>query len=244
MNALGIIGSMDLEMEIIKEDMKISRIERYGGFKFYLGKAYGINIILTSCGIGKVNAASCTQILITKFLVTSIINTGIALSLKNQINTCDIVISDNITYHDVKIIQMKNYFPFKQSFKGDKYLKELILLAYNNLTPKLFKLHYGKIVTGENLPMNELSKASILNNYNPHCIETEGAAIGHVSYINNIPFIIIRCISDNNEGNPSMEYEKFEAIASNNSANLILSLLKVMGNNNYTSEIPMDSISP
>ncbi len=228
MKTIGIIGAMNIEIELIKNKIIIEDERKYAGFIFYIGKYKGLNIILTSCGIGKVNAASCTQILIDRFNVTEIINTGIGGSLNKKVGLCDIVISENVTYHDVRQTQMKTYFPFKEFFTANKQLVEIAVKAYENMSPKEYNYHIGRIVTGEAFVCDDDLKEEIISRYNPYCVEMEGAAIGHVAEINEVPFIIIRSISDNADDNATLNYDEFEIIAANNSAMIILNMLDLI----------------
>lgn len=228
MRTIGIIGAMDVEIRLIKERLEIIDEKTYAGFKFCICKFKSINIVLTACGVGKVNAASCTQILIDRFNVTEIINTGIAGGLYSKIKVCDIVISDNVTYHDVKQAQMKNLFPFKECFKANNHLKEIAIKAYENSMLNNYNYYVGRIVTGEAFVSDDKLKELIIRDYSPHCVEMEGAAIGHVADINDIPFIVIRSISDNADNDASFSYDEFEEKASNNSAILVLKMIELL----------------
>ena len=225
---IGIIGAMDVEIELIRSNITIENKKQYAGFTFYEGTYKGLNIVLTCCGGGKVNASSCTQILIDKFNVTGIINTGIAGSLNEKVKLCDIVISDNVTYHDVRKTQMKTCFPYKEFFTANENLMNLAVKAYENSAIKNSNYHIGRIVTGEAFVSDNALKSAIINNYSPYCVEMEGGAIGHVAEINEVPFLIIRSISDNADDNATMNYDEFEAIAANNSAKLVLNMLELL----------------
>lgn len=229
MKVIGIIGAMNIEIELIKDEMTILSVVQYAGFKFTVGKYKNLNVVVTSCGIGKVNASCCTQILIDRFNVTEIINTGIAGSLNKKVKLCDIVISDNVTYHDVRPDQMKSCFPYKEFFTASEQLRVIAIKAYENTTLKRCNYHIGRIVTGEAFISDNELKRVIIDRYQPYCVEMEGAAIGHVSEINGIPFIIIRSISDNADSNASINYKEFETIAANNSASLVLNMLELIG---------------
>lgn len=233
MKVIGIIGAMDIEIQLIKDRMIIANKKQYAGFIFYVGKYKDLNIVLTSCGVGKVNASSCTQILIDRFNVTEIINTGIAGSLNEKVKLGDIVISDNVTYHDVRQVQMKSCFPFKEFFTANEQLKGLVIKAYENSIFNNYDYHIGRIVTGEAFVSDNNLKNAIITDYNPHCVEMEGGAIGHVAEINGIPFIIIRSISDNADDNATLSYDEFETIASNNSAKLVLNMLELINDKIY-----------
>lgn len=223
---------MPVEIDLIKDNLKMIIEEEYAGFKFYICDKENIKVILTSCGIGKVNAASCTQILIDKFNVTHIINTGIAGSLSESVKICDVVISNSVTHHDVRKSQMVSCFPFKEEFESDKFLIEIATKAYENLESNKFNYHIGKIVSGEAFISDCNLRNLIIEEYSPHCVEMEGSAIGHVSYINSTPFLIIRSISDNADDNSMNSIVDFEKISANNSALLVLNILDILDKTN------------
>lgn len=228
MKRIGIIGAMDIEIQLIKDKMTIIGEELHAGFKVFIGKFKDIEIILTSCGVGKVNASCCTQLLVDKFGVEGVINTGIAGSLNSKVKVCDIVISDNVTYHDVRKSQMKTFFPYKEHFTASEKLRDIAIRAYEKITERNYNYHIGRIVTGEAFISDNQLKNTIIKNYAPYCVEMEGAAIGHVAEINDVPFIIIRSISDNADSEATISYDEFETIASNNSAELVLNMLELI----------------
>lgn len=159
--------------------------------------------------------------------VKHIINTGIAGSLNKDVKICDIVISDNVTHHDVRKEQMKRWFPFKECFESDKFLIETAIKAYKKIDSNKFNYHIGRIVSGEAFISDCNLRDLIIKEHSPYCVEMEGSAIGHVACINNIPFLIIRSISDNADDN-STNYIDFEKIAANNSAILVLNILNIL----------------
>lgn len=226
MKTIGIIGAMDVEIEMILKEMESLKINNYGGFKIYTGNIAGKEIVLSRCGTGKVNAAACTQILIDRFGVDVIINTGIAGSLHGEVKICDVVISTAVTYHDVRKGQMINLFPNKESFKADV---KLISLANESCTKILdqenLRYHTGLIVTGEQFVAEKALKDKIVEGYKPLCVEMEGGAIGHVAYLNSVPFVVIRSISDNADDEATMNYEEFEKTAAHHSAKIVLQMI-------------------
>lgn len=228
MGNIGIIGAMDIEVQLIKDKITISDKKQYGGFKFYLAKYKDFNVVITCCGVGKVNASSCTQILIDKFNVTKIINTGVAGSLNEKVKLCDIVISDNVTYHDVNKFQMKECFPYKEFFNAEKQLIKLAIKAYESIVSQNYNYHVGRIVTGEIFVEDDVLKEKIIHDYNPYCVEMEGGAIGHVAYINEVPFVVIRSISDNADKNATAKFDEFKNFSADNSATLVLKMLDLM----------------
>ena len=228
MNRIGIIGAMKIEIELIKNEMLYIDEKVYAGFKFYLGKYKNVDIIVTNCGVGKVNAATCTQILIDKFNVSKIINTGIAGSLNDNVKVYDTVISDNVTYHDVRQVQMTNWFPYKEFFTANKELINLAVTEYKNIESKGNNYHIGRIVSGDSFISDNNLKKCIIDCYKPYCVEMEGAAIGHVAEINEIPFVIIRSISDNADDEATITYEEFEKISADTSAKVVLKMLELL----------------
>jgi adenosylhomocysteine nucleosidase len=228
MNVIGIIGAMDLEIELLRNNMNLIKKDTIAGINYYIGKIEEKDVILTCCGIGKVNAAACTQILIDRFKIDCIINTGIAGGLHKDVKVCDLIISNDVTYHDVRKLQMKNHFPFKECFEGDKKLIECAVRACEISKNEDWNYHIGRIVTGECFVSDNIFKKSIIEEYSPHCVEMEGAAIGHVAHINNIPFVVIRSISDNADSEATMCYEAFEKISAEHSSAIVLNMIKII----------------
>ncbi|MDX5475209.1 MAG: 5'-methylthioadenosine/adenosylhomocysteine nucleosidase [Bacillaceae bacterium] len=225
MKKIGIIGAMQLEIDLLLEKIELRKEYEIAGFPFLTGVINGKEIVVTRCGVGKVNSASCTQILINKFDVNCIINTGIAGSLREDVGVCDIVISTDVTHHDVRKAQMKNLFPFQETFSACEELKNL---AQKICELKNINHHCGRIVSGESFVKEKMVKDTLIKEYSPACVEMEGSSIGHVSYINKIPFLIIRCISDNADEHASTSYEEFEEIAGKQSASVVLEMIKAL----------------
>lgn len=228
MERIGIIGAMDIEIELLLGNLKLQKKEKIAGFVFHLGKLFGQDVVITSCGVGKVNAASCTQILISKLGVQGIINTGIAGGLHKDIEVCDVVISRDVTHHDVRKRQMKNWFPHQEYFEGDKKLIDVAEKAFKNSQDINSSCHLGRIVSGECFVDDTQLKEQIMKDYSPHCVEMEGAAVGHVAYINGVPFVVIRSISDKADGEATMSYEKFEKITAQNAATIVMNMMKIL----------------
>ena len=226
MKKIGIIGAMDVEIELLKSKFDINKKENIAGFDFFFGSIDNKSIIITSCGGGKVNAAACTQILIDRFHVDGIINTGIAGGLHESVKICDIVISSNVTHHDVRKRQMESCFPYKEYFQADERLIEAAVKACELHHSPEWNYHIGRIISGESFIEDSEIKKNLIRDYSPHCVEMEGSAIGHVAHINNIPFIVIRSISDNADDDATMSYREFESIAANKSAEIVFSMIE------------------
>ncbi|MGG5737082.1 MULTISPECIES: 5'-methylthioadenosine/adenosylhomocysteine nucleosidase [Bacillus cereus group] len=225
MNRIGIIGAMQIEIDLLLEKLHIKEEHTIAGMPFYKGNYMDTEIIITRCGVGKVNAAACTQILINKFDVDTIINTGVAGGLHPDVKVGDLVISTNVTHHDVSKNQMKNLFPFQESFIASKELRELAREACNSSSLNV-PVHEGRIVSGECFVEDSKLKEQLVTEYAPHCTEMEGAAIGHVAHINDIPFLVIRSISDSADDEAQVSYEDFAKTAANYCSEIIVEMLK------------------
>lgn len=228
MKKIGIIGAMDVEIKLLLDNIESLTKEKTGGFLYYMGKLYGKDVVITSCGVGKVNAASCTQTLINKFGVDGIINTGIAGGLHEDVEVCDVVISRDVTHHDVRKKQMKNWFPHQEYFEGDRKLIETAEKAFKNSEGINSSCHLGRIVSGECFVDDTQLKEQIIKEYSPHCVEMEGAAIGHVAHINDVPFVVIRSISDKADEEASVTGKEFEKITAQNAATIVMNMMKIL----------------
>ena len=227
MNRIGIIGAMQIEIDLLLEKLHIHEEYTIAKMPFYKGVFKNKEIIVTRCGIGKVNAASCAQILIDKFEVDCIINTGVAGGLHPDVKVGDLVISTNVTHHDVAKNQMKNLFPFQETFTANEELRELARKACHASDLDI-NVHEGRIVSGECFVEDAKLKKKLLDEYAPHCTEMEGSAIGHVAFMNDIPFLVIRCISDSADDEATISYENFAEIAANHSSEVIMQMIKNM----------------
>ncbi|WP_031556644.1 5'-methylthioadenosine/adenosylhomocysteine nucleosidase [Lachnospira multipara] len=226
---IGIIGAMDEEVEQIIAAMDIEREEAKASMNFRAGKLNGKDVVVVRSGIGKCNAAACTQILVDDFKADYIINTGIAGSLRPEIDIADIVISDDVLHHDVDVTGFGyelGQVPRMDTlaFKADERLVKLAKEAIAKVLPEI-KGHVGRIVSGDQFISDRDTKDRIESTFKGYCTEMEGASIAHVSHINNVPFVILRAISDKADDSATMDYPEFEKQAIANSVKLIKELV-------------------
>lgn len=226
MNRIGLIGAMQVEIDLLLNEIKVQKETIVAGFQFIIGKFNEEEIIVTRCGVGKVNAAACTQLLINEFKVDYIINTGVAGSLREDVQLLDMVISSDVVHHDVRKAQMKNLFPFQEAFRANE---KLIKFAKDACLEAGVSCHIGRVASGESFVETTYLKESICKNLSPHCVEMEGSAVGHVAFINKVPFIVIRCVSDFANEEAFMDYQIFEQKAGNQSAAIVLSMIRNFG---------------
>lgn len=227
---LGIIGAMDVEVDSIKSELENIEIKNIATMDFCKGIIAGKEVVVVKCGVGKVNAAICTQILISVFGVSALINTGVAGSLNNDINICDIVVSTSALEHDMDVTVLgyaKGVIPGmdQSEFKADE---NLIKLAKDSAKEAGLdvKVLEGKVVSGDQFIGTHEVKNYLRDNFNGDCAEMEGASIAHTAYLNKIPYVVIRAISDKAEGGLQMYYPTFEAKAAENSIKLINYMVK------------------
>ncbi|WP_455538476.1 5'-methylthioadenosine/adenosylhomocysteine nucleosidase [Terrisporobacter sp.] len=234
MKKIGIIGAMELEVTTLRSLMDIENIVKKPSLTFYEGKLEGKDIVLVQCGIGKVNSALCAQILISEFNVDAVVNTGVAGAIHPSLDVNDIVISTEAIQYDVdatafgyekgQIPQMDN-----SVFKADE---RIINAAYESsleqVKDKGFKIVKGRIATGDIFISSRELKEELENNFNAYCGEMEGGAIAHACYVNNIPFVIIRAMSDRADGSADVTYDEFVIEAAENSKDIVLKMLRAL----------------
>ena len=225
MSKIGIIGAMDLELEELKSKMQISQIVKKANMDFYEGTLGGANVVIVKCGIGKINAALCVQILADIFSVTHVINTGIAGSLNAKLDIGDILISKDALHHDMDVtifgyaLGEVPQMGFRE-FRADENLIQLAKTTCEEVNPDLHVL-VGRVVSGDQFISSKEVKERLISNFQGDCAEMEGASIAHGAYLNNIPFVIIRAISDKADDSAEMDYPTFERAAAKHSARLV-----------------------
>ena len=230
MKKIGIIGAMDIEVAGLKADMEIKREIRKAKMDFCEGVLKGQDVVVVKSGIGKVNAAVCTQILVDEFQVDAVINTGIAGSLNAKIDIGDIVISTDVVHHDMDAVNF-GYEPGQIpqmdvfSFAADETLAKLAEEACLEVNPEISVFH-GRIVSGDQFVADKAVKERIVNLFHGYCTEMEGASIAQAAYLNEVPFVILRAISDKADDSASEDYPTFEKKAAQHCINLVEKLLE------------------
>lgn len=230
MNKIGIIGAMDEEVNIIKSMIKKATVNTIASMEFCEGELFGKNIVVVRCGIGKVNAAICTQILAAVYHIDAVINTGVAGSLRNEIDITDIVLSTDTLQHDVDATGF-GYEPGAiprmdiSTFQADLGLLELSKEVCAEVIPSV-GIHTGRIVSGDQFISDSEKKEWLAEHFKGYCTEMEGAAIAQAAYLNGIPFLIIRAISDKADHSAEMTYAEFEELAIGHTVKLLCGLLE------------------
>lgn len=214
MNIIGIIGAMEEEVNQLKSRMTQVKVKTKAGMDFYEGLFQDRKCIIVRSGIGKVNAAVCTQILIDDFGAGLVINTGIAGSLKAEINIGDMVIATDTLQHDMDATGFGyayGHIPRMKTsvFKTEDTLSQLAFQVCKRANTDI-EVFLGRVVSGDQFISEKDKKNWIAEQFKGYCTEMEGAAIGQAAYLNNIPYLVIRAISDKADDSAHMDYGKFE----------------------------------
>ena len=224
---LGIIGAMELEVETLLAQMENKASATVAGSTFHEGKLSGLDVVVVQCGIGKVNAALCVQILCDRYQITHVVNTGIAGSLSAQLDIGDLLVSRDAMYHDFDCVHFGYDFGKVpgmdvNAFPADETLIKLAYDAAQQVHPGHVVM--GRVATGDQFVADQSLKDRIIANTQALCTEMEGAAIAHTAYRNRIPFVILRAISDKADHSVEMDYPTFERQAAHRCAAVTMAL--------------------
>jgi len=226
----GIICALDVELEKIRELMKVEGELEYSGIKYTLGQISGKQAVCAVCGVGKVFAAICAQTMIMKFRPDEIINVGVAGSLSAELGIADIVIARQLVQHDMDVTALGlprgqilgtelRYIPTTEEIR-DKLLSCIFSLNGSG-EEKAIKAITGTIASGDQFIAKKAQKQLIIAEFDALACEMEGAAIAQVCHINKVPFGVIRAISDSADSSSKMDYKVFSKLAAANTAKIM-----------------------
>ncbi|MFW2490849.1 5'-methylthioadenosine/adenosylhomocysteine nucleosidase [Clostridium chromiireducens] len=228
---IGIIAAMAEELEILLKDVTLEEKNEKANMTFHKGKLYGKDVVTVVCGIGKVNSAICTQILASEYKVDRVINVGVAGGIGKNIYPGDIVVAENLVQHDMdttafgdKMGQIPRLDTF--DFKCNAEMISIAKKACESI-PELNSFT-GRIVSGDQFIANIEKIQWLDKEFGAISCEMEGASIAQVCYLNSIPFVVIRSISDNANNGAHMDYQKFIPVAVKNSTRILKQMLEMM----------------
>ena len=229
MAKLGIIGAMQVEVEILLSAMNNKVEKTIAGSTFYEGTLENLEVVVVQCGVGKVNAAICAQILCSCFEITHLVNTGIAGSLCADLDIGDLVVSTDAMYHDFDCVHFG--YPYGKvpgmdvtSFPADEAMIGYAFDAAEAVNPGHTKK--GRVASGDQFVAVKELKEKIIANTQGLCTEMEGTSIAQTAYRNGLPFVILRAISDKADDSAEMDYPTFERIAAHRCAEVTKNLAK------------------
>ena len=232
---IGIIGAMEIEVVKLRDQLSNRKEQKKGGFTFYTGNLNNVEIVLLQSGIGKVNAAIGAALMIDNFQPDFVINTGAAGGFPSDLKVGDIVISQKVIHHDMDCTvfgyKMGQVPGMPASFDANEKLIGLADKSIHLLTDLTTKK--GTIVTGDQFMNNPEATQRIKNIFpDADAVEMEGAAIAQTCYQFQTPFVVIRSISDIAGQENAMQYEEFVETAAVNSANMVIEMVRELGNQN------------
>lgn len=229
---IGIIGAMDTEVDNIKTQVKNKALSTVAGVDFVCGFIDDVNVCVAKCSPGKVNAALCTQAMIDNFDIDMIINVGVACSLSEDVIIKNVVIASDVCEYDIDITALGEPKGFINGLnvikvKTDgKISEQLARIAINHGE----KIHRGTIASGDTFIADNELKKTLSTEFGAICGEMEGGAIGHTCAANNVPFAVLRSISDGGNENAQLDYPTFKKIAAEISTAIILEFIKLQKN--------------
>lgn len=216
---IAIISAMKIELEYLLSKVHLTTIKKRKKLEIQYAFFGNHELILATCGVGKVNAAIFTQMLLDTETVDLVLNVGIAGGLSDAL-PLEVVLGTSYCHHDVRPNQMAALFPFQQVFEPRKELinriKEIPELA----------IKCGRISSGENFIDNSRERERIYETFQPYAVDMETSAIAHCCYVNNIDFIALRCISDLADENADKNYVSYERIAAEKAGSAVLKILE------------------
>jgi adenosylhomocysteine nucleosidase len=237
---LGIIGAMEVEVDLLLGHMAVDGATQVSGTVFYEGSIAGTPVVVVRCGIGKVNAAMTTQTLIDRFGATHVINTGVAGGLDPSLEVGDIVVSADAVQHDMDVTGLgyvRGMAPEMTSltieggkafFEADERLRALAVAAAAEVAPEVTTIE-GRVASGDLFVCEDADRERILKTFGAHCCEMEGAAIAQVCWRNRVPFVIVRAISDKADDSSKDNYRSAEAETGEHCARIALRTIGLLG---------------
>ena len=228
---IGIIAAESKEMNEIKKLMKNIEEKDLFNLQFFTGKIEEEECVLVECGEGKVNAARTTQIMIDNFKIDKLVNVGSAGAINEDLNVKDVVIADKLVQYDFDIsglgYEKGEICNIGKYIYCDKTLVEECKQAIENIENDSYKVVIGTIATADSFCDKPEIAKMVRKEFNAECVEMEGAAVAQVCYLDKIPFLVIRGISDTPNGNNKIDFRKYLEIASKQSAKILQNLINI-----------------
>ena len=218
---------MKVEADGIKAKIEDAKHETVSGIEFVSGRLGEKNVVVAQCGVGKVFAALCTEAMILRYSPDCIINTGVAGALDPGLSILDVVVADSVVQHDMDtsalgdpagMISGINIVNIPADSRVCNALCEGVRAAGANVL-------CGTVASGDQFVSDSETKAKIHTVFGAASCEMEGAAVGHVCYVNGVPFGVIRAMSDGGDDAANMDFPTFAAKAAEISSAAVLEFL-------------------
>lgn len=219
--SIGIIAAMQVEIEAVRGIMVNPAEVQQGRFKFTSGTISDRHIVVADCGIGPVNAALVTQKMIDSFHVERIIHTGIAGALVTGCPPQTVILADSCCYHDFSHEILNTFFPFQSVFYSDPEMLEIAKAALGRDNP----LRVGRIVSGNSFISSSAVRKQIIELVGGLCVDMESAAVAHTATINEVPFLVVRAVSDLADDDAETVYEEHKAPSARAAAEVVMAVV-------------------
>lgn len=226
---VGIIGAMQEEVRLLQQRLQEAAVQHHAGMMFYTGRLHGRQVVCVKSGVGKVNAAVCTQVLIARFGAEAILFTGVAGALDPSLEIGDIVISSSSMQHDMDATPLgfaRGEIPYQEvyDFPSDSGLIRLAEQACGRVYPGRCRI--GKVLSGDQFIADRDAVKWMHEALNGTCVEMEGAAVAQVCHLYGIPHVIIRSMSDKADGSAHVNFEEFKGEAAEKSIAIINEMIQ------------------
>lgn len=234
--AIGIIGAMEQETTGLLAQLEDIKQNTYADLTFYQGVLAGNTVVLVQSGVGKVNAAICTQILVDHFAIKAVINIGLGGGIDPCREIGDIVISNSAVYHDFDVTVFgykpgeipslqQSYFPANPTLRQIAYSAATVVVGKN-------RCQLGLIASGDQFISSTKQKQYLYETFGADCVDMEGTAIAHTAFANQIPYVIIRIVSDKADSTAPQDFTEFSNQAINQLNRIVI---KTISNYSITS---------
>ena len=228
---VGIIGAMAVEVALLKEQLADTEVQAVAGMDFCVGTLGGTPVVVVQSGIGKVNAGICTQVLVDRFGVDAVVNTGVAGSLDGRIDVGDLVVSTDCVWHDFDVTPL-GYAPGQVpgldtlAFPADEGLHACALAAAREVAPEVAAWE-GRVVSGDQFVADEATRRRLAEGFGGRCCEMEGTAIAQAAWLNGVPFVVVRAISDKPGSDEQVvDYNTFEEASARRCAKIVARIVE------------------
>lgn len=224
--SIGIMSAMAEEIELYLDTCTIVSTAQRAGLTFHRARHEGHDLVLVKAGVGKVNAALCTQLLVDVFDVKTVICTGAAGALHDQFDIGDIVVAEDCVQHDLHV-EFMGLPPGAIPFSDLRFFSASTPLVEQALDVELtdHAVHAGRVCTGDTFVQDAVVRDKIRRDLDGDCVEMEGAAVGQVCTLNSVAFLLVRALSDRADGSSDEDFEAFFQEAARSSAQIVLQLL-------------------
>ncbi|GAB6929707.1 5'-methylthioadenosine/adenosylhomocysteine nucleosidase [Paenibacillus sp. JCM 10914] len=221
---IGLIGAMDEEVKLLLDQLENKEISVKAGVTYASGLIHGKPVVVCKSGVGKVNAAVTTQVLIDTYGVTEILFTGVAGALHPELNIGDIVISSSCMQHDMDVTPLgfsRGMIPY-QAVSDFPAQPSLVQLAEEACTAQSVERYLvGRVLSGDQFIASRETVTTLFEELDGVCAEMEGSAVAQVCYMNQVPYVVIRSMSDKADGSAHVNFPEFTVKASKRSYEIV-----------------------